>query len=107
MAFREDLGALVLSCLASGPAHGYELSKRIRVLSDEAIPVAEGKLYPTLHSLEAEGDIAAEWIPQGSKPPRKVYELTDQGRKTLQRKRSEWRAFANGVESILQNALPD
>jgi PadR family transcriptional regulator PadR len=105
MAFREDLEALILSCLSTGPAHGYELSKRIRMLSQEALSVAEGKLYPALHALEAEGDITAEWIPQGNKPPRKVYELTDDGRKTLQRKQSEWQAFARGVGSVLQNAV--
>lgn len=105
MAFREDLSALVLSCLATGPAHGYELSRRIRVLSAEALSVAEGKLYPTLHSLEADGDITAVWVPQGNRPPRKVYELTEEGRKTLQRKQSEWQTFAKGVGSVLQNGL--
>ncbi len=107
MGFREDLEALVLSCLSTGPAHGYELSKRIRVLSDEVLSVAEGKLYPTLHSLEADGDISAEWVPQGNKPPRKVYELTESGRKTLQRKQSEWHAFTRGVGSVLQNGVKE
>jgi len=103
MAFREDLEALVLSCLSTGPAHGYELSKRIRTLSKEVLSVAEGKLYPVLHTLEAEGDISAEWVPQGNKPPRKVYALTEHGRETLRRKRAEWQAFAIGVGSVLQN----
>jgi len=104
MTFREDLEALILSCLASGPAHGYELSKRIRTLSGEVLTVAEGKLYPALHSLEAEGDISAEWIPQGNKPPRKVYDLTDLGKETLQRKHAEWDAFAKGVGSVLKSS---
>ncbi|AIE84401.1 PadR family transcriptional regulator [Fimbriimonas ginsengisoli] len=107
MTFREDLEALVLSCLSTGPAHGYELSKRIRSLSQEALSVAEGKLYPALHALEAEGDISAVWVPQGNKPPRKVYELTEVGRKTLRRKQAEWQAFARGVGSVLQNGVTE
>jgi len=105
MTFREDLEALILSCLSAGPAHGYELSKRIRTLSQDVLSVAEGKLYPALHALEAEGDISAQWVPQGNKPPRKVYELTDSGRLTLERKQAEWQAFARGVGSVLRSAV--
>ena len=104
MTFREDLEALILSCLSTGPAHGYELSKRIRALSDEVLSVAEGKLYPALHALEGDGDISADWVPQGNKPPRKVYELTDQGIQTLRRKQSEWHSFVRGVSGVLEGA---
>ena len=102
MSFREDLGALVLSCLVSGPAHGYEISKRIRNISDDALSVAEGKLYPALHALENDGDIVAEWIQQGNRPPRKVYELTERGRATLAQKRREWQSFQTGINAVLK-----
>ena len=105
MAFREDLEALILSCLSTGPAHGYELSKRIRALSDEVLSVAEGKLYPALHSLEGEGCISAVWVPQGNKPPRKVYELTEQGKGVLRAKKAEWSTFAKGVGSVMERAV--
>jgi PadR family transcriptional regulator PadR len=104
MAFREDLATLVLSCLSPGPAHGYELCKRIRALSEEVLAVAEGKLYPALHSLEQDGDISAIWVPQGNKPPRKVYELTEQGRKTLRLKQAEWATFSKAVDSVVGQA---
>ena len=102
MGFREDLPAIILSCLSTGPAHGYELSKRIRMLSGDVLSVAEGKLYPALHALEDDGDISSLWVPQGNKPPRKVYELTTQGRKTLRSKQEEWESFSKGVSAVLQ-----
>jgi len=105
MAFREDLEALILSCLSVSPAHGYELCKRIRSLSDEVLSVAEGKLYPALHALESDGDIVATWEPQGNRPPRKVYALTAQGSTTLKRKQAEWSTFSKGVSSILRGAI--
>jgi len=105
MSFREDLPTLILSCLTAGPAHGYELSKRIRAQSDEVLSIAEGKLYPALHALEEDGDISATWVPQGNKPPRKVYELTEGGQKTLARKREEWRTFSRGIASILDSGV--
>jgi PadR family transcriptional regulator len=107
MPFREDLDALALACLMPGPAHGYELCKRIRALSDEVLAVAEGKLYPALHNLERQGDIHASWIPQDPKPPRKVYELTAKGRKTLAAKQSEWESFAKGVAAVMDQAQGD
>jgi DNA-binding PadR family transcriptional regulator len=102
MPFREDLDAIILSCLAAGPAHGYEISKRIRARSQEVLIVAEGKLYPALHSLEDSGEITATWVPQATRPPRKVYELTEAGWGTLERKQSEWSTFAKGVAAVMR-----
>ncbi len=101
MKFKEDIDALILGCLISGPAHGYEISKRIRQLSNEVLTVAEGKLYPALHLLEAAEDITASWIPQGNRPPRKVYEITEQGKMSLESKRRQWRSFVEGVGTVI------
>lgn len=101
MKFKEDIDALILGCLHAGPAHGYEISKRIRQLSAEVLDAAEGKLYPALHKLEGIGEISATWAPQGNKPPRKVYEITEEGKRSLEKKRCEWTAFAAGVETVL------
>lgn len=101
MAFRGDLDALVLGVLASGAAHGYEITRRINGAGGESLAVREGQLYPILHRLENEGRIQAEWIPQEGKPARKVYSLTDAGRAELATKREAWRKFAESVSSLL------
>jgi transcriptional regulator len=101
MAFKTDLEALVLGVLQDEPLHGYEIAKRIKKLSDTALAVGEGQLYPALHKLERDGMIQAEWIPQEGKPPRKVYRLTDEGNGALAHHRREWSRFADGVAAIL------
>lgn len=101
MAFKGDLEALVLGVLEDGESHGYEISKRIRRLSERALEVGEGQLYPALHALEASGLVSAEWVPQEGKPARKVYQITAKGQSALEGKRIEWRAFAKGVGAIL------
>jgi transcriptional regulator len=101
MAFKGDLEALVLGVLEGTEMHGYEISKRIRQLSETALSVGEGQLYPALHRLERDGLVAANWIPQEGKPPRKVYRLTDEGTAALAEHRKEWERFATGVRSIL------
>jgi transcriptional regulator len=101
MAFKGDLEALVLGVLQDGELHGYEISKRIKLISSKALQVGEGQLYPALHKLEKEGYVSATWIPQEGKPPRKVYALTDEGKKELSTHRKTWEAFSLGVEALL------
>jgi len=102
MAFKGDLEALVLGVLEGTEMHGYEISKRIRQLSETALSVGEGQLYPALHKLEQDGLVAATWIPQEGKPPRKVYRLTEEGSGALAKHRAEWAKFAGGVSRILR-----
>lgn len=102
MAFRGDLDALVLGALDDGSAHGYEIARRIKSVSDDALAVGEGQLYPILHALERDGFVAADWIPQEGKPNRKVYRLTESGRGALAKKRGEWLKFAAGVSAVLR-----
>jgi len=96
---------LVLGALDTGPAHGYEIARRIRIVSEEALAVGEGQLYPALHALERDGCIAAEWVVQEGKPNRKVYRLTERGRAVLLKKRKEWLQFAHGVAAVLKTDL--
>ncbi len=107
MAFREDLDTLVLAVLQSGPMHGYEISRRIRELSEKVLSAGEGKLYPCLHKLEQDGYVQAEWIPQENRPARKVYSLTDKGSGAIVEKRKAWEAFATGVTAILNPPKPE
>lgn len=102
MAFKGDLEALVLGILEGTEMHGYEISKRIRQVSDTALAVGEGQLYPALHALERDGMVVATWFPQEGKPPRKVYRLTEQGSAALAEHRKEWERFANGVNQVLR-----
>jgi PadR family transcriptional regulator PadR len=106
MAFKGDLEALVLGVLQDGDLHGYEISKRIKLISAKALQVGEGQLYPALHKLEKDGHVSATWIPQDGKPPRKVYALTDEGRKELSSHRKSWEAFSVGVEALLNPRTP-
>lgn len=94
--------ALALGALDAGPAHGYEIARRIKATSDAALAVGEGLLYPALHGLERDGFVEAEWMPQEGKPNRKVYRLTESGRGALAKKRREWQRFAAGVAAVLR-----
>jgi transcriptional regulator len=101
MAFKGDLESLILGVLQHGELHGYEISKRIKQVSEQALQVGEGQLYPALHSLEKDGLVTATWVPQEGKPPRKVYSLTEKGQSELVKRRQVWESFASAVNSLL------
>lgn len=96
------LNMLVLRTLELGPLHGWAISKRIRQVSDDALQINQGSLYPALYRLEERGWIAAEWgtSPEGRRV--KVYSLTADGRKQLVDERSSWRTFMQAVELVLE-----
>jgi PadR family transcriptional regulator, regulatory protein PadR len=101
MEFRSDLDALVLGVLQDGALHGYEITRRINERGGAAVRIKEGQLYPILHRLESEGRVSAVWIPQEGKPARKVYRLTDEGKRILENKRTAWAEFVASVSSLL------
>src|SRR3954464_13989976 len=55
------LDLLLLKILALEPLHGWAISQRLKQVSSDVLQVSDGSLYPSLHKLEQEGWIAAEW----------------------------------------------
>jgi PadR family transcriptional regulator PadR len=85
----------------NGKMYGYEMTQRVKSLSDDKIVITEGALYPMLHALEALGDVTTETEFIG-KRIRKYYKLTQQGKKTSVKKLDELKAFLSTMEVILQ-----
>ncbi len=98
------LDLLVLKTLILGPLHGWAISKRLRLLSDEVLDVGQGSLYPALYRLEDRGWIRAEWgtSPEAGGRRAKFYNLTAEGRKQFTAERSQWRLFSTAVERVLK-----
>ena len=71
----------LLALLAKEPAHGYELKLALEQTFGAAYPSPNiGQIYVTLKRLEADGLVRGEDVAQDSRPNKKVYELTPQGR---------------------------
>jgi PadR family transcriptional regulator, regulatory protein PadR len=105
MDLRGHLDLLLLAILhRTGPAHGYALITALRDRSGGAFDLPEGTVYPALHRLERDGAVTSAWE-AGSPRKRRVYRLTHRGEEALAAKRTEWRAFARGVQAVLVNQL--
>ena len=53
------LDMLILKALSLGALHGYGIGQRISQISDDALKIEEGSLYPGLYRLERRGWIEA------------------------------------------------
>ena len=96
------LDVLVLQALSAAPQHGYAVSRWIRDVTDEALSIEEGALYPALHRLEQRGWITAEWGLSDNNRRARYYKLTPQGRKQLASEHSKWDAFARAMGLLLK-----
>lgn len=101
MGYKPELEALVLGALREGPLHGYRIAVTIRVKSEDALKMGDNQIYPTLHRLESDGLVIAEWQPQVGKPARKVYALTEAGESRLRQLRKEWERYAANFSSVI------
>jgi len=95
------LDMLVLRTLLAGSLHGYGIAKSIRSVSNQALDIEFGSLYPALKRLEAKGWIASGWEKSDHNRRAKFYKLTARGRKHLVRERSEWADFVSAVGRIM------
>ena len=83
-----DLTGLVLGVLADMPRHGYAIAREIERRSggDGALKAGQGKLYPVLRALEADGFVISSWETPPSGPARRIYTLTEKGGGALARR---------------------
>jgi PadR family transcriptional regulator PadR len=80
---RALLPPCLLLLLAEAPGHGYELMERLKPLGfDWGGP---GPIYRELRALEGANLVASAWSTPRAGPVPRVYELTDEGRKSLDR----------------------
>jgi PadR family transcriptional regulator, regulatory protein PadR len=99
------LDLLVLTVLGRrGPVHGYGIASAIEELSDEALRIDEGSLYPALHRMEEAGWITADWTITENKRRARIYQLTRAGKKQLAAETERWTGFSAGVARVLRHA---
>ena len=99
-----SLDMLILRTLRWGPTHGHGIAKSIEHMSEEALKVEHGSLYPALQRLQQEGWISAEWGVSKNKHRAKYYRLTAAGRRQLTAETSRWERFVRAITGVLRPA---
>jgi PadR family transcriptional regulator PadR len=103
-ALQGTLDLLLLKTLSREPQHGYSIAARIQQVTDDALRVEEGSLYPALHRMEQAGWIAAEWRLTENKRRARIYRLTRAGHKRLNEEEAKWDRLRRAVGKVLRFA---
>jgi transcriptional regulator len=85
-----------------GPLHGYAIATRIEQVSDGALQLNMGTLYPALMRLEQRGLLDARWGTTDTNRRARFYELTRAGRRELARERDEWDRMSAIMQALLR-----
>lgn len=72
---RGDIRPLLLTTLLAGPAHGYEIIRRLEERSGGMWKPSPGSVYPTLQLLADEGEVTGT-----EADGKRIFALTDSGR---------------------------
>src|ERR671923_811357 len=91
----------LLLLLRERPMHGYELIERIPEVAGEDVRVDVGNLYRILRALEEEGIVVSEWSAALPGPAKRTYELTEAGRRLLDRWADALREAQTVVDGFL------
>ena len=95
---------MVLQTLeALGPSHGYAVASRLEQVSDGALQLNMGTLYPALMRLEQRGSLRGVWGTTDSNRRARFYSLTAAGRRQLAAERVEWERMTAIMRSVLHN----
>ena len=81
--------------------YGYEITQKVRALTDDELVITEGALYPALHKLEADQYVLTEKEFIG-KRVRRYYSLSPKGEKEVTAKVAEFDSFVQMMQLIFK-----
>ena len=97
-----NLELLILKTLAWKSRHGYAIARWLEEVTDDALRIEEGSLYPALYRMQQRGLITFDWGTSDIGKRIKIYSLTAKGRAQLKEQTAEWAEFASTMQKVLE-----
>ena len=98
------LDMLVLRILSRGELHGWGITQRMEALSQRALQVDEGSLYPALYRMEDKDWLTSRWKMTEKGRRAKFYSLSAAGRKQLEAEMQGWERMSATVALVMATA---
>lgn len=98
---RGHTDTMILRLLTEADRYGYEMVKLIAERSRGEYELKEATMYSSVRRLEADGDIAWYWGDESQGGRRKYFRITDKGRSTYTRNKSNWEYAKRVLETLL------
>ena len=96
------LDLLILKAVSLGPLYGYGILLRIEQISQGALLIEQGALYPALFRLVRQGLLKAHWDTSENNRRTKFYQLTTAGRRRLRQNEDGWNRLVAAMGSALK-----
>ena len=93
---------LVLRTLSRGPNHGWGIAQHIQQVSEDALKIGEGSLYPSLQRLLLDGYVEAEWGVSENNRKARFYRITRAGRKRLEQEKHSFEFLLAGIARVME-----
>lgn len=90
----------ILSIISHGETYASDIIEELR---NARLLVVEGTLYPLLTRLKNNGLLSYQWLESTSGPPRKYYQLTEDGKTVLSELEKTWNELVFAVEAVKKN----
>nr|WP_240378046.1 PadR family transcriptional regulator [Bacillus piscicola] len=85
-----NIDLILLSLIAERDLYGYEMTKKLKRLSNEAYSMSEGTLYSALKRMERKGFVTSYWSAPEGERRKKYYTMTKEGGTELERRQKDW-----------------
>jgi PadR family transcriptional regulator PadR len=95
------LDLLILKAVSLGPQHGYGVLLRIEQISQGALAIEQGALYPALYRLEHQAYVQSEWGQSENNRRAKFYTLTPAGEARLGEHVAGWRRLVEAMALVI------
>jgi transcriptional regulator len=95
------LEMLILRTLAVERMHGYAIARHIARVSNDALLVEKGSLYPALERLQRHGWVTAKWAESATGRRARYYSITGSGRRALGEQMSAFREMNDAIALVL------
>lgn len=96
------LDLMVLRVLSTmGPLHAYGIASRLEQISEDALRLNQGTLYPALVRLEQRAWVKGAWRTTENNREAKYYSLTRAGIRALGEETERWHKVAGLVDKVL------
>lgn len=99
-----SIDILLLSLLNQQDMYGYEIVKTLKQNSNELYNMSEGTLYPALKRLETKGWLLSYWVNADNGGRRKYYQITEDGKRELEKKLTEWNQINHLIKVCSEGA---
>jgi transcriptional regulator len=97
------LDLLVLKTLQTlGPMHGWGIARRIEQVSQDALRMNQGTLYPALVRLEQRAWIKSRWGVSENNRRARFYALTPRGLRQLRIEEARWERMSAIIGRVRQ-----